>query len=290
MRVNGVAHAAFVIAAAEHAGHRRNAELLDVLTRIEVVFHLHDHLALLAVDHELIGAGDARAVEQRIDGKGGVAGLDGFKPEGGKVRELFRRVGKGVYRQTAGGKAVLVGVVHRAEIAGPQERDDIATRQLRRLKRAEARKAEIALPFQLFGIHARFTVAEQLRTEVDLARHRGRLVQREHPHAAAESHSHMEELHVQLTPFNVVPQRLLFVVADGVVRLRRHGCQRLRQRTRRATPRGFRQVMRHGLQYGEVKTTALAVSNVRVGSVCRFGKQGSKAGCAAQGCHCQRAF
>jgi hypothetical protein len=83
----------------------------------------------------------------------------------------------------------------------------------------------------------------------------------------------MEELHVQLTAFNVVPQRLLFIVANGVVRLRRHGCQRLRQRTRRATPRGFRQVMRHGLQYGEVKTTALTVSNVRVGSVCRFGKQ-----------------
>ena len=158
------------------------------------------------MDHEFIGAGDARAVEQRINGKGRIAWLDGFKPEGGKVRELFRRVGKGVYRETARGKAVLVGVIHRAEIARAQERDDIATRQLRCLKGTEARKAEIALPFQLFGIHTRFAVAEQLRTEVDLARHRGRLVQREHPHAAAEPHPHMEELHVQLTPFNVVPQ------------------------------------------------------------------------------------
>ena len=290
LRVNGVAHAAFVVATAEHAGHRRDAQLLNVLTRVEMVFHLHDHLALLAVDHEFIGTGDARAVQQRIDGKGGIARLDGFKPEGGEVRELFRGVGKGIYRQTARGKTVLVGIVHRAEIARPEERDDIAARQLRRFKGAEARKAEIALPFQLFGIDTRVTVAEQLRAEVDLARHRGRLVQREHPHAAAEPHSHMEELHVQLTPFNVVPQRLFFIVADGVIRLRRHGRQRLRQRTRRATPRGFRQVMRHGLQYGEVKPTALTVSDVRVSRICRFGKQGSKAGGAAQGCHSQRAF
>jgi hypothetical protein len=28
--------------------------------------------------------------------------------------------------------------------------------------------------------------------------------------------------------------------------------------------------MRHGLQYGEIKTTALTVSNVRVSSVCRL--------------------
>jgi hypothetical protein len=83
----------------------------------------------------------------------------------------------------------------------------------------------------------------------------------------------MEELHVELTAFNVVPQRLLFIVADGVIRLRRHGRQRVRQRTRCATPRGFRQVMRHGLQYGEIKTSALTVSNVRVSSECRFGKQ-----------------
>jgi hypothetical protein len=48
--------------------------------------------------------------------------------------------------------------------------------------------------------------------------------------------------------------------------------------------------MRHGLQYGEIKTMALTVSNIRVSSVCRLGKQRSKARCAAQGSHCQRAF
>jgi hypothetical protein len=62
------------------------------------------------------------------------------------------------------------------------------------------------LPFQLFGIHTRVTVAEQLRTEVDLTRLGRGLIQREHAHTAAETHPHMEELHVKLTAFNVVPQ------------------------------------------------------------------------------------
>lgn len=64
-----VAHPPFVIAAAEHTGHRRDAQLFDVFTRVDVVFHIHNHLRLLTVNHELIGAGDAWAVEQRIDGK-----------------------------------------------------------------------------------------------------------------------------------------------------------------------------------------------------------------------------
>jgi hypothetical protein len=67
----------------------------------------------------------------------------------------------------------LIGVIDRAEIARAEERNDIAACQFWRFKRAEARKAEIALPFQLFGIDVRF-IAEQLRTEVDLTRLRGR--------------------------------------------------------------------------------------------------------------------
>ncbi len=121
LRVDGIAHAAFVCTAAEHTGHRRNAELFNVFTRIEMVFHLHDHLALLAVDHELIRTGDAWAVQQRIDGEGGVARFDGFEPERGEVRKLFRRVGKGIHRQTPRGKTILIGIINRTEIARPQE-------------------------------------------------------------------------------------------------------------------------------------------------------------------------
>lgn len=114
---------------------------------------------------------------------------------------------------------------------------------------------------------------------MDLTRLRGGLIQREHAHAAAESHPHMEELGVQLTAFNVIPQRLLLIVTDGVVRLRRHGGQRFRQRTRRTAPRGFRQIVRHGLQNREIKATALTVGNVGVSSIRRLGKtemQGQK--------------
>src|SRR5690606_23421577 len=154
--------------------------------------------------------------------KGRVAWLDGFKPECGEIRELFRRVGKGIYRQTTRRQAVLVSIIHSTEIACPQERDDIATRQFRRFKGAEARKTEIALPFQLPGINTRIAIAEQLRPEMDLTRLGGRLIQGEHAHAAAEPHSHMEELHVQLTAFNVVPQRLFLIVPNGVISLWRH--------------------------------------------------------------------
>ena len=288
--MNGVAHAAFVVTAAKHAGHWRDAKLLDVFARIEMVFDVHDHLALLTVDHKLIGTGNARAVQQRIDGKGGITRLHGFKPEGGEIRELFRGVSKGIHRQTTRREAVLVGIIHRAEVARAQERNDIASRQLRRFKDAESGEAEVALPFKLAGIHARIAVAEQLRPEVDLTRLRGGLIQREHAHAAAEPHPHMEELGVQLTAFNVIPQRLFLIVTDGVVRLRRHGGQRFRQWTRRTAPRGFRQIVRHGLQNREVKATALTVGNVGVSSIRRLGKQRSKARSAAQGSHCQGTF
>ena len=102
LRMDSVAHPPFVIAAAEHTGHRRDAQLFDVFTRVDVVFHIHNHLRLLTVHDELIGAGDAWAVEQRIDGKYRRPRFNGLKPERGEVRELFRRIGKGIDRQAAG--------------------------------------------------------------------------------------------------------------------------------------------------------------------------------------------
>ncbi|MND87347.1 hypothetical protein D3C80_793430 [compost metagenome] len=140
MWVNGIAHATFVISAAKHAGHRGDAKLFDIFTCIQVVIHLHDHLALLAMNHEFICASDTWAVEQRVDGKGGIARLNGFKPERREIRELFGRIRKGINRQTARGKTVLIRVIYRTEIARAKERDDIATRQLGRFERAEPGK------------------------------------------------------------------------------------------------------------------------------------------------------
>ncbi len=112
-----------------------------------MVIHLHDHLALLAVDHELIRTGQARAVEQGVNRKGGVIRPGGFKPERGEIRELFRRIGKGIDRHAACRQTILIRAVHRTEIARAEERDDIAARQFRGFEGAEPGKTEIALPF-----------------------------------------------------------------------------------------------------------------------------------------------
>ncbi len=103
LRMNGVAHAAFVIAAGEHAGHRRDAQLLDVFTRVKVVIHLHHHAFFFTADNKFIRAGHALAVQQRVDHERRVAGFRRFKPERGEVRELLKLVGKGIHRQATRG-------------------------------------------------------------------------------------------------------------------------------------------------------------------------------------------
>lgn len=97
-------------------------------------------------------------VQQRVHGKRGGAGFYRIEPEGGEIRELFFGVGVGVNRQTARGEPVLVSIIHRAEIARAEEGDDVTTRQFGRFENAKAGKAEIGLPFQLFGIDARIIV------------------------------------------------------------------------------------------------------------------------------------
>ncbi|MNN20459.1 hypothetical protein D3C81_1337400 [compost metagenome] len=101
------------------------------------------------------------------------------------------------------------------------------------------------MPFELFGIYARIVVFEQFRAEVDLTRQMRTVINREHAHAATKPHADMEKLRVQLTIFNVIPQRLLGVVLNTVVSLRREFRQRIRQRARRTAPRFLCQIMGH---------------------------------------------
>ena len=247
LRVDGIAGPPLVVAAAEHAGHRRDTELLDILAGVDVVLHIHDHLRLLAVDDKLVGAGHARAVEQRVDGKDGGARLDGFKPERGKVRELFRGVGKGIHRQAAGGEPVLVSAVHRAEVARAEERHDIATRQLRGLEGTEPGEAEVALPDQLFGVYAGIVVVKQLRAEVNFTRLLALRIQREHAHPATKAHADVEELDVQLAIFDIVPQRVPGIVLNAVIGLRGQIRQRRRQVARSAAPGLTGEIVGHPL-------------------------------------------
>lgn len=75
LRMNGVAHPTFISTAAEHTGHRRNAQLFNVFARIQVIFHIHNHLTFLTMDSELIGTSNAGTIEQRINGKGSCPGF-----------------------------------------------------------------------------------------------------------------------------------------------------------------------------------------------------------------------
>ena len=170
LRVDGIAHPTLVVAAAEHAGHRRDPQLFDILAGVEMVLHVHNDLGILAVDGELVGASDARAVEQGVNGKDRGVPFDRFEPERGEIGELFRGIGKGIHRQPTGRQAILVGAVYRAKIAGAEKRHDIPARQLRCFKYPEPGEAEVGLSFQLAGIYPGVIVLEQLRTEVDLAR------------------------------------------------------------------------------------------------------------------------
>ncbi len=259
LRMIGIAHATLIGAAAEHTGHRRDAQLTNFLTRAEVVFHLHHHALRLAVNNKFVGAGYAWTVQQRISGKGGLVRFRRLKPEGDEVRKFFVTVAEGVYRHAARGKAVLISVVHRAEVAGAKERDDIAPRQLRFFKRAKAGKAKVGFSFQLFGIDLRIAVIKQLGTKVNFARLAAVGIHGKHADAAFKAHTDMKELHVQLTIGYRAPQGVIGIVLNGVVRLRRHVRQRIGQRSRRAAPGLFCQRGGFLFQYVEIKAHGGAV-------------------------------
>lgn len=79
----------------------------------------------------------------------------------------------------------------------------------------------------------------------------------------------MEKLDVQLTLFNIVPQRVIGIVLNAVIGLRGEIGERRRQIARGAAPRLARQIVSHRLQNSIIKTTRLPVGNARV-----FGKSG----------------
>ncbi len=226
LRVNGVTHAAFVSAAAEHGGHRGDAQLFDVFACIDVGINGHDDLLGLAVDIETIGTCGAWRLEQCVDDEPRAVLGWGFEPELGEVRKLLRAAGIGVDSQAAGRKAVLASGVHRAEVTGAQKRKDVVTVDFRGLEQTKARKAEVAA--QLLGIDLGVRVVEQLGMEVHLARLLAGGIDAVHAYRRLEPHAHMEKLHIELT-VQVVPQRTLGVILDRVELQRVHVAQGWRQ-------------------------------------------------------------
>ncbi|MNN09022.1 hypothetical protein D3C81_1218920 [compost metagenome] len=226
LRVNGVAHTAFVGSAAEHAGHRRDAQLIDGGTRVDVGIDFHHHALGLAIDIKSVSTGGTRRVEQGVDHEAGAVLVRRLEPELGEIGEFFTLLGVGIDGQTAGRQAVLAGSVHRAEVTGAEEGHHVVLVQFRRLEQLEAGEAQVA--GELLGVDGGVFVIEQRRTEMYFARHSGFRIDAVHAHRLLEAHADVEELHVQLT-LVVFPQRMVAVVADRVEVLRGHCCQGRRQ-------------------------------------------------------------
>ena len=62
LRVNGVAHTAFVSAAGKHTGHRRDAQLLNIFTSIQVIIDIHHHALSFTTDCKFVRPGDTCAI------------------------------------------------------------------------------------------------------------------------------------------------------------------------------------------------------------------------------------
>ena len=159
LRVDGVAHAALMGAAAEHTGHGRDAQLLDGGARIDVRVDRHHHLVGLAVDIEAVGAGGAWRVEQGVDHKARGVLVRGFEPELREIGEFLAFFRVGINRQATRREAVLAGGIHRTEVAGAEKRQHVMAVQLRRLEQLEA--GETQVPGQLLGVHRGFFIVEQ---------------------------------------------------------------------------------------------------------------------------------
>ena len=212
------------------------------------------------MDHKLIGTGDARAVQQRIDGKGGIARLNGFKPEGGKSGNSS---GVSVKVSTASrARKSRTGRYHppRGNSSRPGK-NDIASRQFRRLNARNPAKPRSLCPSSCFGIPRPYHRLNSSGRRWISRAPEVVLIQR-NMRTRRRNPSPYGRTGRQLTAFNVVPQRLLLIVTDGVVRLRRHGLPAFPAADAAHRPR-FSPDHAPWLQNREVKTAALTVSNVR---------------------------
>ncbi len=125
---------------------------------------------------------------------------------------------------------------------------------------------------------------------MDLTRLMVHRIEGEHPHAATKAHADVEELHVKLAVGNVIPQRMLRVILNAVVRLRRERCQRLRQRFGCTAPRTLRDIVRHGLQHGKIEAAALTVGDIGICRKSLARKERSESGCPARSGQYHRRF
>ncbi len=116
-----LAHRAGGVAAVEeHGGERRDAQLFDVVADEQPGFHVH-HRRVADAHVELVGAGEAAAVEQGVNGHGFRLGGGPHQPELGERRELLPGRQAGVHGDAPGGQTEMVVRPDGAEITGAGE-------------------------------------------------------------------------------------------------------------------------------------------------------------------------
>jgi hypothetical protein len=136
-----VGHAARLVRrATEHAAGRCEAQRRELYAREQAGAHLH-HCLGTRVHDEAVGAGDARPVQQGVNGDNAVQRpLD---PEGAKGRKFFHPAR--MERDGARRDAVGMAASERAEIAGAQKRDDLVlpSRRVQLTQQLEAAEAQL---------------------------------------------------------------------------------------------------------------------------------------------------
>jgi len=134
--------------------------------------------------------------------------------------------------------------------------------QLRGLEQLEPGKPQVAR--ELFGVDRGFFIVEQGRAEMHFPRLTRLGVDAVHAHRLLEPHAHMEELHIQLT-LEVMPERVVAVVADRVEVLRRHGRQGRRQHLLGVLIAIAGELLGLDLQRFEVECLSLAIRRAGTG-------------------------
>ena len=133
-----------VLTMQEHAGQRGDAQPVDRLAEIQVTPDIHRQIHTRAYDKP-VGADDAGAVQQGIDGQGVGVLVRFFDPELAEDREFLGLRESRVNRKPAGGQAISLSHANGAKIAGTQKDSNfvVGVIPLQRVMNPQPGKAEI---------------------------------------------------------------------------------------------------------------------------------------------------
>ena len=200
-----------VLAELVHARQRRDAERRDGRAQVQPRAHFHD--GLVARRHvELIGAVDARRVEQREHAQRARVRSGLHDPELGEVGKLLALTADGVDGQAARREAVAGAGRERAEVARAQEHDQLVfvLGSVQVVVHAKARVIELAPRRGRQRVLAEVEVGAVIGKVARLV-----LDDLVHPHARVRL-SAMKEHHVERGAFGP-PERAIGAEADVAV-------------------------------------------------------------------------